>query len=159
MDTTAAVDDSAHRRPARAGDATVAAVGKLSEAVEWLERARGRLFDFHQMLGHVDFTLGDAADLLREAGHSPDADLVETELVGRNVLDGRWTYQVVEEFEDVYYSVVRRVEQQICDALMDGKRHVFEAELKAERRSRGRRGHDALPPAAHDPAVITAEHR
>src|SRR5690606_3294937 len=36
------------RRPAGVDDDTVAAVGKLGEALEWVERARGRLYDFHQ---------------------------------------------------------------------------------------------------------------
>jgi hypothetical protein len=33
----------------------------------------------------------------------------------------------------------------VRDELMDGRRHVFEAEMKAERRTRGRRGHEATP--------------
>ena len=146
--------DIAHRRPEGVDDATVEAVGKVSEALEWLERARGRLFDFHQMLGHLDFQMGDAVDLLREAGHHELADKLEQEVVGRNVLDGRWTFQIIEEFEDVYYEPVRRLEQEVRDALMDGRRHVFEAELKERRRSRGRPGHEARPPAAHLPSVV-----
>ena len=149
--------DEAHRRPTGADDATVEAVGKLSEAVECLERARGRLYDFHQMMGHLDFQLGEAAELLRAAGHDPCATLVDEELVGRNVLDGRWSYQIVEEFDDAYYSVVKRIEREVAATLVDGKRHVYEAELKAGRRSRGRRGHEALPRAAHDPAVATSD--
>src|SRR5215218_2167652 len=92
--------DERHQRPPGVDDATVVAVGKLSEAIEWLERARGRLYDFHQMLGHLDFQMGDAVDLLRSAGHEELAERVEREVVGRNVLDGRWTFQVIEEFED-----------------------------------------------------------
>jgi hypothetical protein len=49
-------------------DDTVAAVGKLSEAMEWLERARGRLYDFHQMMGRADLLAGEAVELLRECG-------------------------------------------------------------------------------------------
>ena len=39
--------DTLDQRPAGADDSTVHAGGKLSEAAEWLERARGRLYDFH----------------------------------------------------------------------------------------------------------------
>ena len=35
-------------------DELLTAVGKLSEAMEWVERARGRLYDFHQMSGRAD---------------------------------------------------------------------------------------------------------
>ena len=147
--------DDRHLRPEGVDDATVEAVGKVSEAVEWLERARGRLFDFHQMLGHLDFQMGDAVDLLRNAGHVDLAELLDKEVVGRNVLDGRWTFQIVEEFEDVYYGPIRDVERRIRDELLQGRRHVFEAELKERRRTDGVPGHEARPPAAHHPAVAT----
>ena len=58
-----------------------------------------------------------------------------TEVVGRNVLEGRWTYQIVEEFDDGYYDAVRQAEQRVLDELLDGKRHVFEAEMKERRRT------------------------
>ena len=147
--------DPAHQRPVGADDKTVEACGKASEALEWLERARGRLFDFHQMLGHLDLQMGDAVDLLREAGHPLLADLVETEVVGRNVLDGRWTFQIIEEFDALYYEPVKAVEQRLRDELVDGKRHVFEAERKERRRTNGRPGHESRPPGAHDPRVVT----
>ena len=133
------------RRPDGVDDATVAAVGKLGEAVEWIERARGRLYDFHQMSGRADLLLGEAADALAAAGHDELADRVRTDLVGRNVLEGRWTFQIVEEFDDDYYQPVAAVERQVRDALVAGRRHVFEAELKDERRSRGRRHHERRP--------------
>lgn len=147
--------DGVHRRPEGTDDATVAAVGKVSEALEWLERARGRLYDFHQMLGHLDFQMGDAARMLRDAGHARLAERLERDVVGRNVLDGRWTFQVIEEFEDLYYEPIRAAEEQIRDELMAGRRHVFEAELKEQRRTGGVPAHEARPLAAHDPRVVT----
>lgn len=137
--------DDEHSRPEGVDDATVEAVGKVSEAVEWLERARGALYDFHQMLGHVDFQMSDASDMLRAAGHAELADALDTEVVGRNVLDGRWTFQIVEEFEDLYYDFVKAMEKRIRDELMGGRRHVFEAELKERRRSDGVPGHESRP--------------
>ncbi len=91
-----------HWRPAGVSDATVEAVGKLSEALEWVERARGALYELHQLLGRADLTFGEAVEALRAAGHDDEADLVAGEIVGRNVLPGRWTFAVVEEFEDTY---------------------------------------------------------
>jgi len=137
--------DHAHRRPAGVDDATVEAVGMVSEALEWLERARGRLYDFHQMVGHLDAKMGEAAEQLRACGHDELASLVEAEVVGRNVLDGRWTFQVIEEFDDGYYEPVREVEQRVRDELLGGRRHVFEAELKEARRTRGHPGHERRP--------------
>jgi hypothetical protein len=88
-----------HDRPDGVADETVAAVGKFSEALEWVDR--GRLYDFHQMMGRADFLFGDAAE--------------------------------------------RRCDARICEQLMDGRRHVFEAELKEQRRTRGLHGHESRP--------------
>jgi len=137
--------DSAHRRPSGVSDATVAATGKLSEALETVEQARGHLYAFHQLMGHADLLTGEAADLLREAGHEAIADRLDSEIVGRNIAEGRWTFQLVEEFDDGYWSDFRTFEKSVRDELVDGKRHLFEAEMKESRRTHGRRGHEARP--------------
>jgi hypothetical protein len=137
--------DDPYRRPAEVDDATVKAAGTLSEALEWVERARGRLYDFHQMIGRADFVLEEAADDLDTAGHGELARRVRAEVMGRNVLTGRWTYQVVDEFDDGYYADFKRVEHAVRHALMGGRRHVYEAELKERRRTHGRPGHEARP--------------
>jgi hypothetical protein len=124
-------------------DATVEAVGTLSEALECVERARGALYSFHQLIGHADLLLGEACDKLRDAGHGAVAERLETEIVGRNVLYGRWTFQIVEDFDDNYWSVFRDHERRVRDELQHGIRHVFEAEMKERRRTRGRPGHES----------------
>ena len=45
----------------------------------------------------------------------------------------------MEEFDDGYYAVFRAHEQAIRDALTDGRRHVLEAQMKAERQPEGDR--------------------
>ena len=137
--------DDPWARPAGVGDATVEASGKVTEALEWVERARGHLYEFHQLMGHADGVFGEAADALRDAGHDDLADRVAEEVVGRNVLAGRWTFQVVEEFDDTYYEPVRAVERAVRDDLVGGRRHVYEAELKEQRRTPGRRHHESRP--------------
>lgn len=137
--------DDDHRRPPGVDDGTVEAVGTVGEALEWLERARGRLYDFHQMVGHLDLKMGEAAEQLRRCGHAELAELLERDVVGRNVLDGRWTFQVVEEFDDLYYEPIRAAERRVREELVAGRRHVFEAEMKEARRTHGRAGHERRP--------------
>ncbi|MBI3223537.1 MAG: hypothetical protein HYZ39_00620 [Mycolicibacterium cosmeticum] len=137
--------DDAHARPEGVSDDTVEAVGKVSEALEYVERARGHLYSFHQLMGHADLLLGEAADALRDAGHRDIADHLREDMVGRNVIRGRWTFQVVEEFDDDYWSRFREHEKRVRDELLDGNRHVFEAEMKEDRRTKGRDGHEATP--------------
>jgi hypothetical protein len=111
-------------------DATVEALGKLSEALETAERARGHLYAFHQLTGRAHLRLEDAVELLRAAGHAGQADAVRAELLGRDVLEGRWTFQIVEEYDDGYHRCFLEVEQRIRNELAGGRRHIYEAEMK-----------------------------
>jgi hypothetical protein len=137
--------DQEHVAPDGVDDLTVEAVGKLTEALETVERARGHLYSFHQLTGKADFEAGDAVELFRKAGHDDLADRLERDLVGRNVLHGRWTFQVVEDYDDNYWSVFRDFERQAREDLTDGRRHLHEAGLKEERGTQGRRYHAARP--------------
>jgi hypothetical protein len=132
-------------RSMQVDDATVEAVGAVSEALECVERARGDLYSFHQLIGHADLLLGEACDKLRAAGHDAVADRLETEIIGRNVLYGRWTFQIVEDFDDNYWSVFRDQERRVRDELQHSRRHVFEAQMKERRRSHGEPGHERRP--------------
>jgi hypothetical protein len=138
-------DQASHDRPLGASDATVAAVGKVTEALEWVERARGHLYEFHQLMGHADSTLSDAAAALEEAGHSEQAAQLRTTVIGLDVLDGRWTFQIVEEFDDGYYDRFRAAEAATRDALLEGRRHVFEFELKRSEQQNLRDGDSDAP--------------
>ena len=126
-------------------DATVEALGMLSEALETTERARGHLYAFHQLTGSADLRLGDAVGALRSAGHRTLADRVQAELVGRNVITERWTFQIVEDYDDGYWSLFRRFEREAREELAGGRRHLAEARMKEERRTHGRPGHEAGP--------------
>jgi len=107
--------------------------------------ARGELYSFHQLMGHADLLLGEACDRLRAAGHDAVAERLETEVIGRNVVHGRRTFQIVEDFDDNYWSVFREHERRVRDELQRGVRHVFEAEMKERRRSHGKPGHERRP--------------
>ena len=137
--------DEAHRRPPGTSDETVEALGKLSEALETVERVRGHLYALHQWSGHADLQLQDAVELFRKAGHDDLADALERDLVGRNVIAGRWTFQVVEDYDDGYYAAFKGLERRARDELVGGKRHLYEAEMKERERSKGRPGHEATP--------------
>jgi hypothetical protein len=134
-----------HLPPEGVDEETVEAVGLVSEALEATERARGHLYSFHQLTGTADLKLGDAVDRLRDAGHHEVADDLEREIIGRNVLDGRWTFQVVEEYDATYYEPFREAERRVRDRLVEGRRHLYEAQMKEDRRTRGHRHHTARP--------------
>ncbi|MBK3623488.1 hypothetical protein ACWC9X_36430 [Streptomyces asoensis] len=137
--------DEEHRRPEGVGDKTVEALGSLSKALETVERARGHLYSFHQLTGTADLELDRAVELLREAGHAVWAERVETEILGRNVIPGHWTFQIVEAYDGTYYRAFRELEQEAVRELADGRGHLYEAEMKEARRTRGHRDHTARP--------------
>ncbi|MCZ7418267.1 hypothetical protein O7605_01830 [Verrucosispora sp. WMMA2121] len=138
------VDDE-HSRPEGVDDTTVEALGELSKALETIHRVRGHLYSAHQLVGGADLTLDRVVELLRQAGHDEVANRVERELLGRNVLPGRWTFQIMEEFDDGYYATFQEVERYARETLADGRRHLYEAEMKQRRRTRGMPGHEATP--------------
>jgi hypothetical protein len=122
-----------HTRPAGASDAAVRASGLMSEALERVERARGALYDAHQLIGSADSALDEVIDALADSGHDASAAALKRELVGLDVIEGRWTFQLLEEFDDGFYARWREWEQRIRDECVGGRRHVLEAEMKADR--------------------------
>ncbi|MDG9727730.1 MULTISPECIES: hypothetical protein [unclassified Streptomyces] len=134
-----------HRRPEGVSDETVEALGSLSKALETTDRARGHLFAFHQLTGTADFELDRAVELLREAGHPEWAERVRTEILGRNVIPGHWTFQIVEAYDRTYYQAFRDLEREAVDRLAEGRDHLYEAELKEARRTRDHPDHTARP--------------
>lgn len=137
--------DAGHRRPDGLDDTTVEALGKISKALETTEQARGHLYALHQLTGSADFQLEEGVQLLRAAGHDQLAERIDRELIGRNVIAGRWTFQLVEEYDDGYYAVFKMVERTARDQLAGGRRHLFEAEMKQRRRTDGQPGHEMMP--------------
>ena len=134
-----------HRRPEGVSDETVEAVGKLSAALDHVEDARGHIYAFHRLMGSAESTLEEATAMVRDAGHTDLADALDEQALGQNPLPGMWSFQMVEEYDDGFYARAKGLHQRALDELLDGRRHVFEAEMKELRRTRGRTGHEARP--------------
>jgi hypothetical protein len=114
---------------------TVDAVGKATEALEYVERARGHLYAFHQLIGRADFLFEESAIRLGDAGHRDEAAPLWGNLVGRDVLEGRWTFEIVEGFDDDYYDTARSEVARLENALVAGRRHAHEEDLRQRRRT------------------------
>ena len=85
--------------------------------------------------------------MLRRAGHTDLADRIEREIVGRNVIPGRWTFQIVEEYDGtVLVGTARAGAARSATRLTEGRRHVYETEMKEQRRNHGH------------PTTLRAEH-
>jgi len=124
-----------HPRPDGVSDATVEALARLSAALETAEDARGHLYAFHRLSGRADLDLQDAVQALRAAGHERVADTVTEVLVGRDVLPGMWTFQIVEGYDANYTDVFRIVERSVRAELGVRAPHLGEAEMKVREQS------------------------
>lgn len=140
--------DRDHQRPTGVDDTTVEALGALSKALETTERARGRLYDFHQLTGSADLQLDRAVRLLEEAGHPEWAAKVRSEILGRNVIPGHWTFQIVEAYNATYYRPFQQLETSAVQELAQGRDHLYEAQMKEERRTPGHPDHGSGLPNA-----------
>jgi hypothetical protein len=126
-------------------DTTVEALGKLSEALETVDQARGFLYAFHQLTGKADRLLQESVELFGAAGAPELAHDLERDLVGRNVIADRWTFQIVEDFDENYWTPFRAYDARAREELAGGARHVLEARMKQRERTAGHPAHEAGP--------------
>ncbi|MGY2064257.1 hypothetical protein [Blastococcus sp. SYSU DS0619] len=126
-------------------DTTVEALGKLSEALETVDQARGFLYAFHQLTGKADRLLQESVGLFGKAGADRLAGDIERDLVGRNVIADRWTFQIVEDFDENYWGTFRAYDARAREELSGGDRHVYEARMKQRERTSGHPAHEAGP--------------
>lgn len=122
------------QRPDGMSDDTVAALGKLSEALETVEYARGQLYEFHRRSGTADAMLQEARDQLAAAGHPELAERLTREIIGRDVVRDMWTFQMVETYDAQYWSVLRALERGVRESL-GADQHIYEAEMKTREQS------------------------
>jgi hypothetical protein len=106
--------------------------------VEHVDRAHGHLLGFHHHVGRGMDRLDEAEQLLRAAGHAAFADRLRDELLPAGVVDDRWSYELVEAFEDGMRADVDEFDSSLRTALTGGRRHVDERRQQEEWRARAR---------------------
>src|SRR5689334_13335347 len=88
-DFTFRIERAALRHTSRMDEqAAETAEARLSEALEYVDRARGHLFSFHQLVGHADFLLDEVIEAADKADLPELSELVRRTLYGMNVLSG-----------------------------------------------------------------------
>jgi hypothetical protein len=129
------------QRPDGVSDDTVEAVGALTLALETVIRARGALYEFHQLTGKGDNEVERAVELLRKAGADDVADEIERTIFGRNINERRWTFQIVEDYDRTYYEPFVAAEREVRERLVGGRKHQREAEMKRDETTPGSDAH------------------
>ena len=117
------------------------ALHRVELGVEWLHRAHGDLVEFHHKTGHAMDHLADAEARLRACGHTDLADALRDEYLPRGVIDeGRWSYDVLESYQDGFLSALTDFEERARGEIADGQRHVTERRQEREWKQRARDG-------------------
>jgi len=134
-----ATDDSRSDSDAKTGPATALSEAELEAlhevelGLEWAQRAQGCLLEFHHATGHGMDHLCRAEEQFREAGHDDLADTIRDDLLPHGVVDeDRWSYDVLEHFQESLLAETRALERQVRRELADGKRHVRERRQERE---------------------------
>ena len=86
--------------------------------------------------------------MFEKAGATELAADLDRDLVGRNVIADRWTFQIVEDFDANYRSAYRAFDARARAELADDDRHVYEARMKQRERTPGNPHHEAGPALA-----------
>jgi hypothetical protein len=123
------------------------ALHEVELGVETLHRAHGHLVAFHHTTGRAMDHLASAESLLRESGHARLANALRDDYLPRGVLPGcdddgdpgRWSYDVVEQFQATFLEDVVAFGDRVHDLVADGQRHVAERVQEREWKRRGGR--------------------
>lgn len=116
------------------------ALHRVELGVEWLHRAHGDLVEFHHETGHAMDHFAEAEEFLRDSGHDGLADALRDRYLPRGVIDEeRWSYDVLECFQDGFLAELTAFEKRARDDIADGRRHV--SERTQERAWKGRAEH------------------
>jgi len=120
-------------------EAVRAACHEIELGLEWFQRAQGHLLEFHHSVGHAIDHLSAAEYHLRDCGHADLADRLRDEFLPAGVVDDRWSYDVVEEFQTGVLADVQSFERTVRNRLADGTRHVTERHQERTWKERARR--------------------
>lgn len=144
-DDTSTVEDTAHCAdsshvddPHHSDDPTIEALHRVELGLEWFHRAHGHLVAFHHNTGHAMDHFAAAEELLREQGERELANDLRDEFLPCGVLGDRWSYDVLETFQDGLLEDADAFERRARHELADGDRHVAERQQEREWRSRAR---------------------
>ncbi|WP_254761867.1 hypothetical protein [Natrinema marinum] len=130
-------DPDAGSEAVSVSDGECEALHEVELGLEWVQRAQGSLLEFHHATGHGMDHLYRAEELLRATGHDELADAIRGELLPHGVVDeDRWSYDVLENFQETLLAKTRALERRVRREVADGERHVRERRQEREWKKR-----------------------
>ncbi|MFB6304139.1 MAG: hypothetical protein ABEH47_03160 [Haloferacaceae archaeon] len=124
---------------AQLGDRERNALHEVQLGVEHLHRAYGHLLAFHHAVGHAMDRFAAIEDDLRAVGYDEYASELRDDHLPAGVVGDRWSYELVEEFQDGFLAEMTGFEHRLREDVAGGRRHVTEREQQRRWRERARR--------------------
>ena len=124
------------------------ALHQVELGIEHLHRAHGHLVSFHHDTGRAMDHLADAEDHLRQCGYDELADELRDEYLPRGVVTddtaddthaGRWSYDLLENYQDVFLADLVDFGEAVTQQVADGLRHAAERKQEFDWKGRARR--------------------
>lgn len=113
------------------------ALHQVELGIEWLHRAHGALVEFHHNTGHAMDHFAQAEELFRNTERQSLADELRDDHLPRGVIDrDRWSYGLVEDFEEGFLCDMVAFEERARQSIADGMRHVTEREQERKWKER-----------------------
>ncbi len=124
------------------------ALHEVELGIERLHRAHGHLVAFHHNVGRGMNHLAAAEPLLYRCGYPEVADALREEYLPRGVFAcgdpddptaGRWTYDVLENFQTVFLNEIVAFGAEVHETIGDGSWHASERLQERDWKRRARR--------------------
>lgn len=112
----------------------IQALHELQLGMEKFKMAHGNLVEFHHNIGSGMEHYRRAMEMLEDS-HPELAEEIAPELA-RGVVEGRWSWSIVEEFEEFFMENVREANNEVRDELADGEEHINEFMMEERRRDK-----------------------
>jgi len=127
---------AARRGAASLDDPAVEALHRVELGLEWFHRAHGHLVAFHHNTGHAMDPLRRRRGIAGDQGARRNWRTNSGRFLPCGVLDDRWSYDVLETFQDGLLDDAETFEVRARERSADGDRHV--AERAQEKAWKGR---------------------
>lgn len=142
-DASRGADEDADSSAGSLSEAEVTALHEIELGMEWFHRAHGHLVAFHHNTGHAMDHLARAEGHLRECGREALADDLRDRYLPQGVIDGgRWSYDVLECFQEGLLADLVGLEERARREVADGRRHVSERRQEHVWKRRARESSD-----------------
>lgn len=112
----------------------IEALHQLQLGKEHIRKAYGQLLGCHHEVGRGMNKIKKATEILEDCEREDLSEEVGS-IVPANATSDRWTWEIVDDFEDNLLEDVLKTDKEVREELADGQRHINEEQMENMRKS------------------------